>query len=365
MKRCTRCVMPDTRPGLQFNEAGVCQACLRYEARKTIDWDARWKELVELAETLKKQDHPLGFHCLVAVSGGKDSHAQMALLKNQLGLNPLMVSVSNMPGDWTTEGEKNFRNIVTVFGSDCLSLQISPKTARQWFRFCFETYGSPTWYWDRAVYTYPLWMASALGIKTVFYGENISWEYGGPEAADTPCAANQLDNGVAKDLLVPSDFPAHWIAPPEASTVQPRYLSYYIPWSGTRNRSVAEAHGFTPARPGSRDGFLDNYDQIDAEAYLVHAWMKYPKYGHARATDMASGWIREGLMTRAEALTRVREEDGKLDGWIKTKFCEFCGYTPNEFDEIVSRFYNRDLFRYDEEKKQWILLESEESEAAE
>lgn len=48
MKYCTKCTMPDTRPGIVFDENGVCSACRHYENRKNVDWDARWKEFEEL-----------------------------------------------------------------------------------------------------------------------------------------------------------------------------------------------------------------------------------------------------------------------------------------------------------------------------
>ena len=35
MQYCTKCVMPSTRPGITFNEQGVCSACQSYEKRKT------------------------------------------------------------------------------------------------------------------------------------------------------------------------------------------------------------------------------------------------------------------------------------------------------------------------------------------
>ena len=62
MKRCTRCVMPNTRPGEwnlpkgMFNEEGICQACLNYEKRNTIDWDSRFKQLEHLADKYKRTD---------------------------------------------------------------------------------------------------------------------------------------------------------------------------------------------------------------------------------------------------------------------------------------------------------------------
>lgn len=45
MNYCTRCVMPSTRPGITFNEKGVCSACQSYEHRKFVDYNARFEEL--------------------------------------------------------------------------------------------------------------------------------------------------------------------------------------------------------------------------------------------------------------------------------------------------------------------------------
>ena len=36
MKHCTRCVMPDTRPGIKFNKDGVCYPCLNAEKAKAM-----------------------------------------------------------------------------------------------------------------------------------------------------------------------------------------------------------------------------------------------------------------------------------------------------------------------------------------
>ena len=33
-KYCKKCLMPNTRPGISFNEEGVCSACVNYENRK-------------------------------------------------------------------------------------------------------------------------------------------------------------------------------------------------------------------------------------------------------------------------------------------------------------------------------------------
>jgi hypothetical protein len=48
MKYCKRCVIPDTRPGITFNEACICSACQSFENRKFTDYKARFEELKSL-----------------------------------------------------------------------------------------------------------------------------------------------------------------------------------------------------------------------------------------------------------------------------------------------------------------------------
>lgn len=38
---CTRCVLPDTRPGLSIQEDGICNACHSSMGKVLIDWDER------------------------------------------------------------------------------------------------------------------------------------------------------------------------------------------------------------------------------------------------------------------------------------------------------------------------------------
>ena len=47
MRYCKRCTMPDTRPGITFDEEGVCSACRHYEQRKEINWE----ELFQVEKT--------------------------------------------------------------------------------------------------------------------------------------------------------------------------------------------------------------------------------------------------------------------------------------------------------------------------
>lgn len=360
MKYCSRCVMPDTRPGIQFNKEGVCQACLNYEMRKEIDWDSRFEELRILCEAHKKRTGNNEYNCLIAVSGGKDSHFQVHVMRELMGMNPLLVTVEdNFP--MTKAGKHNLRNISEVFGCDLISLKPNIRAHKKVTRITFEKYGKPTWYIDRLIYTYPLHMAIKFGIPLVVYGENISYEYGGLNDEETPSAKNQICNGVASEIsfdeLLCKEVTENnltLLKAPDAEemdsmSLEPVYLSYFVPWNSYANYIFAKKRGFHDlSKEWNRSHHVEDFDQVDSRAYLVHPWLKYPKFGHASATDYASRFIRYGLLTRDEAVELVKKHDSDLDPLAVRDFAEFAGYTEKEFWEVVDKFYNQEIFEKNE-----------------
>lgn len=121
MKYCKKCVMPDTRPGITFNEEGVCSACQQIERRKTIDWSKRWEEFEAICSKYRGMNDN-GYDCAIAVSGGKDSHYQVHLMKNVMHMNPILFSVEdNFP--MTEAGKHNLKNISEEFGCNIISIK--------------------------------------------------------------------------------------------------------------------------------------------------------------------------------------------------------------------------------------------------
>lgn len=354
MKYCTRCVMPDTRPGITFNEEGVCSACQSYERRNLIDWDARWKELEALCDKYRGSNGD-GYDCAIAVSGGKDSHYQVHLMKNVLKMNPILFSVEdNFP--MTEAGKHNIQNISEEFGCSIFSLKPDRRTQKKLMRYMFEKYGKPTWYIDRLIYTYPLHMAVKFNTPLLVYGENVSYEYGGADYEETYSAKSLLNNGVASDvdfdeLIQNTGITRHDLemckAPSqeELEKLDPMYVSYFVPWNSFKNYEFARKHGFHDlTHEWNRTQHVENMDQVDSRAYLVHPWLKYPKFGHTSATDYAARMVRYGMISREEAVQMVKKHDAYLDPLCVRDFCEFCGYTETEFWNIVDKLYNKDLF---------------------
>lgn len=88
----------------------------------------------------------------------------------------------------------------------------------------------------------------------------------------------------------------------------------------------------------------ENFDQVDSIGYILHAWMKYPKFGHACASDYAARFVRYGLLSRKEAIELVQKRDHKLDNKCVEDFCNFIGISKTTFWKIVEKHYNMDLF---------------------
>ena len=127
--------------------------------------------------------------------------------------------------------------------------------------------------------------------------------------------------------------------------LDPIYLSYFVEWNAVKNYEFAKTRGFKDlTHEWDRTNHIENFNQIDSYGYLLNAWMKYPKYGHAYATDYASRWIRYGLLTREEALKAVEQKDHNIDPKIIEDFCSFVGMSVKEFYEALEKLYNKDLF---------------------
>ena len=176
MRYCKKCTMPDTRPGITFDSEGVCSACRHYENRKNVDWDARFKEFEAYCNKYRGMNGPGGYDCAVAVSGGKDSHFQVWMLKEVMHMNPILFSVEdNFP--MTQAGIHNLKNISEEFGCTIISCKPNIRAQKVLMRKFFEKYGKPTWYVDRLIYTFPLHMAAKFNTPFLCYGENVSFEY--------------------------------------------------------------------------------------------------------------------------------------------------------------------------------------------
>jgi asparagine synthetase B (glutamine-hydrolysing) len=106
LKRCTRCVLPETFPFIQFDQNGICNYCRSYVPKqKPKDFDA----LRELVKPYRNQSNK--HDCIVPFSGGRDSTFVLHVVREELGLNPIAFTY-----DWGMVTDLARRNIARVCG---------------------------------------------------------------------------------------------------------------------------------------------------------------------------------------------------------------------------------------------------------
>ena len=100
LKRCTKCVLPETMTYINFDSDGVCNYCRNYTPRNI----PRPKE--ELFELVEKYRRKAGNDCIIPFSGGRDSCYGLHLVVKELKMKPVAYTY-----DWGMVTDLARRNI--------------------------------------------------------------------------------------------------------------------------------------------------------------------------------------------------------------------------------------------------------------
>lgn len=358
---CTRCVMPDTKPDLHLDAAGVCNACRSYEQRTEVDWEARHQELLTLLEKYRRRDGS-NWDCIVPVSGGKDSTYQVVRML-QLGLNPLCVTSTTC--DLSALGRKNIENLKHL-GVDYVEMTPNPLIRAKLNRIGLTQVGDISWPEHVGIFTIPVRAAVQFNVQLLVWGENSQNEYGGPAAA----AANNVLNrrwleefggllgmrvsdlvgmeGIEPKHLIPYTYPRDEDL--ARVGVTGLFLGHYIPWDGLSNALIAQANGFCTFDQ-IVEGSMVNYENLDNHQTGIHDYFKFLKFGFGRATDLACMHIRRGRLTRQDGLEAIKRLDGRFP-WVYLgkpleEILRPLDLTLDEFIRLCDKFTNKKIFKRD------------------
>ena len=168
MRICKRCIQPDTRPGIYFDDQGVCGGCLWEDEKKKIDWKSREKELQDIAEWAKKTTKS-NYDCAIGVSGGKDSTKQALTARDRLGLRCLLVNCE--PDGITEIGRHNIENLKKL-GFDVISIRPNPKVLRTLVKRDFYKYLNPVKITEYCLWASTYIIADKFDIPLIIQGDN-------------------------------------------------------------------------------------------------------------------------------------------------------------------------------------------------
>ncbi|WP_230482016.1 N-acetyl sugar amidotransferase [Sphingomonas sp. Leaf21] len=373
---CRSCVISNQRPSstvefkhsksdqkktIGFGDDGICDACRYHQVKaQGIDWKHREDQLVATLDKFRRNDG--SYDMVVPGSGGKDSAYTSHVLKYRYGMNPLTVTWA--PHLYTDIGWQNFTNWIHEGGHDNLLFTPNGRLHRLLTKLAFENLLHPFQPFIVGQRIIGPSIALKYGVQLVMYGENQA-EYGNdPNENYKPTmdrkffsAQDPLEmmlGGVSIGNIIKdydyklNDF-APYIPPTaeslEEAGVEVHYLGFYLPWDPQECYYYAVEHTGFQANPERTPGTYSKYSSIDDKIDMFHYFTTLIKFGIGRATYDAAQEVRNGKITRQEAVHLVRKYDQEFPSRYYPEFLEYIGLTDAQFWETVDSFRSPHLWK--------------------
>lgn len=133
IRRCTKCVLPESMPFIKFDDKGVCNYCNNYKLRNV---PKPKEELLKLVEPYRRPGKALD--CIVPFSGGRDSCYGLHLIVNELKMKPVTYTY-----DWgmvTDLGRRNISRMCSQLGVENIIVAADISLKRKNIRMNLEAW---------------------------------------------------------------------------------------------------------------------------------------------------------------------------------------------------------------------------------
>ena len=347
MKYCTKCVTPETRPGVNFDENGICNFCRYYDSLEKIDWEQRKQQLLKIAEETKQKKGL--YDCVVGVSGGKDSTYMTLYARDVLGLRVLLVNM--VPDNITENGRHNLDNLQRM-GFDTVQIRPNPKICRKLAKMAFYKWGNPVKPSEYALYASSVRFAIMYKIPLVLFDlETTTLDADSKDKSSgdasrineqntlgwSGSASHLVCEGVTLEDLIPYQYPSQEEI--KESGVKMLYLGYFKRWSPQEHAMFSIARGLQTRTDRPEDiGRYTNYHALDDDSGIVNQMIKYVKLGYGFTTDEVTADIWAGRITREEGIELLKKYDGKCSVKYIKQFCNYIDITLDEFWNVLEKF---------------------------
>jgi len=349
---CKRCLYGSTHPlGLTLDEECICSGCRVHEEKDALDWSARWDKLQALVDPYRDTSGS-NYDCIVPVSGGQDSYFILHLVKERLGLNPLLVTYNKYYN--TPLGIRNLANLRIRFNCDIIYQNVNPISVKNIVRTSLRKFGSVYWPILAGQTVFPVQTAVRYKVPLIIWGAHQGVEQVGMfshlhevEMTRRYRKDHDLMGYEADDLLSVFDtlrqqdiWQFRYPEDDELNAVGVRgiYLGNYVRWDPKAQHEQMIHEKAYQTSPFQRT--FDCYDYVDCFNYMdVHDMLKLYKHGYSKVTDHATREIRHGRITREQGLAYVRQyelvEMRNLD-----QFCKWLNITPRSLQFLMDRHRN-------------------------
>lgn len=352
IESCRRCLYTTAHPlGLTIDDEGICSGCRIHEEKDTLDWAERWQRLEAVVAPYRATTGRI-HDCIVPVTGANDSHFIVHLVKERLGLNPLLVTYNKYFN--TPLGIRNLANLRIRFDCDILVQNVNPLSVKAVTRTALRRFGSMYWPCLAGQTVFPVQTAVRFGIPLIIWGAHQGLEQVGmfshehevemtrryrtdhdilgTEADELPTLFDTLGERHIWQYRYPEDSRL------EAIGVRGIYLGNYVRWDPkAQHEQMIATHGY---RSAAFTRTFDCYDHVDCFNFMdIHDLIKLYKHGYSKVTDHASREIRHGRLTRSQGLALVRRHEQAPLSHLE-KFCDWLGIEPRGLEFMCNQHRN-------------------------
>ena len=343
MKKCTKCLMPETQEKLTFDENGVCSLCRTGKRKVEIDWDKRKNELLKILGKYRGKGQ---YDCLIPYSGGKDSAFQAYEMVKTYEMKPLLYSFHHT--FLTKTGMYNMFNVAQKLGVEHLLYTPNKNLIRKLMKLALKENGDWCWFCHSGIYGNSMQVAVRYQLPLIIWGESVA-EYRDDYTLDD---FEQIDyynfhhnkqagigwqRFVGKEEITEKDMtPFKFPSVEEIERLKPvsLHLGSYIQWDIPKQVELIKSE--LNWKDAQVEGTYCTYDKQECRFVGIRDYCKYLKRGFGRTTHQASLDIRQGLLSREEGLKLTEKYDGKRPGSLDA-FLEEIGLSEMEFIEILSK----------------------------
>jgi hypothetical protein len=328
LKRCSRCVLPESTPQISFDKDGVCNYCREYQ-RLQYQGEA---ELVKFLDSHRRKNSK--YDCIVTISGGRDSTYTLLRLVKDYKMKVLVVNYENPFAH--PQAKANIENAVKILGVDLQRFKLKNKIHERTFKNNVNAWfrkPNPGLVPMMCVACKNLWweilkIAKENDIHCVISGGNRFEEVSFKKVLLNTSAGEGAETALIKEIygllkttsrnlayfkprFLPTLIKGYLFGNPYAlgsrifkRGVEGKDLFFYIPWSEEEvvSRITSELDWDYPREYHSTWRF-------DCRLGHMKDYMYLKTLGLTEKDDYYSKMVRERLMTREEALIRLNIEN--------------------------------------------------------
>ncbi len=347
MIRCTKCVMPETQETIHFDSEGVCSVCRQHEYKQNVKFDGPQKKQ-EFDSLIQQYRDKYDYDCIVPFSGGKDSTFTLYHLVKEYKVKPLVVQFDH--GFFRPKLLENNKRTFRKLGVDVHSFAPNWHVVRKLMLQSLLEKGDFCWHCHTGVYSYPMWVAIRYKVPLVIWGEPSTeytsyYSYDQQEEVDEKRFNRIVNLGInADDMalrlqgaleerdLKPFKYPL--LKELKALNYRSVCLGSYLPWDTKKQAQVLRENLGWEGDEVENVPPVYHYEKIECYMQGVRDYLKYIKRGFTRPTHLASLDLRNGRMTKDQALEMIRQYEGKRPASLDI-FLQLLGITEEEFMEIA------------------------------